>query len=43
MPGLPQKHDELLADLGIKTVSDPSSNKFFGTAGVLVAAVRKAR
>ncbi|WP_231340540.1 hypothetical protein [Arthrobacter sp. AK01] len=42
LAGLTEKHDELLAGLGIKTVRDLGSNKFFATAGVLVALAGKA-
>ncbi|MCT9871438.1 hypothetical protein [Paenarthrobacter aurescens] len=42
LAGLTEKHDELLAGLGIKTVGDLGSNKFFATAGVLVALAGKA-
>ena len=34
---LTEKHAELFAGLGIKTVRDLGSNKYFATAGVLVA------
>lgn len=37
LAGLTEKHDELLAGLGIKTVKDLGSNKYFAVAGVLVA------
>ncbi|ALV41419.1 hypothetical protein AU252_09855 [Pseudarthrobacter sulfonivorans] len=37
LAGLTDKHDELLAGLGIKTVRDLGSNKYFAMAGVLVA------
>ncbi len=37
LAGLTDKHAELLAGLGIKTVRDLGSNKFFAVAGVLVA------
>lgn len=37
LAGLTDKHDELLAGLGIKTLRDLGSNKYFATAGVLVA------
>jgi hypothetical protein len=42
LAGLTEKHDELLAGLGIKTVRDLGSNKYFATAGVLVALAGKA-
>ncbi|WP_131684172.1 hypothetical protein [Pseudarthrobacter sp. YALA5] len=37
LAGLTEKHAELLAGLGIKTIRDLGSNKYFATAGVLVA------
>ena len=37
LAGLTEKHDELLAGLGIKTIRDLGSNKYFAVAGVLVA------
>ena len=37
LAGLTEKHDELLANMGIKTIRDLGSNKYFATAGVLVA------
>ncbi|WP_248763369.1 hypothetical protein [Pseudarthrobacter sp. SSS035] len=37
LAGLTDKHDELLAGLGIKTVRELGSNKYFALAGVLVA------
>ena len=37
LAGLTEKHDELLASMGINTIRDLGSNKFFATAGVLVA------
>jgi hypothetical protein len=37
LAGLTEKHAELLAGLGIKTVRDLGSNKYFALAGVLVA------
>jgi hypothetical protein len=37
LAGLTAKHDELLASMGIKTIRDLGSNKYFATAGVLVA------
>lgn len=38
LAGLTEKHDAALADaLGIKTVADLGSNKYFALAGVLVA------
>jgi hypothetical protein len=37
LAGRTDKHAELLAGLGIKTVRDLGSNKYFAVAGVLVA------
>jgi len=37
LAGLTEKHNELLASMGINTIRDLGSNKFFATAGVLVA------
>ncbi|HET7140771.1 MAG TPA: hypothetical protein VFI36_11470 [Arthrobacter sp.] len=37
LAGLTEKHDEILAGMGIKTLRDLGSNKYFATAGVLVA------
>lgn len=37
LAGLTQKHDELLKSMGIRTVRDLGSNKYFAVAGVLVA------
>jgi hypothetical protein len=37
LAGLSDKHAELLAGMGIKTVRDLGSNKYFAVAGVLVA------
>ena len=37
LAGLTEKHDELLAGMGIKTIRDLGSNKYFATAEVLVA------
>jgi hypothetical protein len=37
LAGLTDKHAELLAGMGIKTVRDLGSNKYFAVAGVLVA------
>ena len=37
LAGLTDKHNEALASLGIKTVRDLGSNKYFAMAGVLVA------
>lgn len=42
LAGLTEKHDTLLAEaLGIKTVRDLGSNKYFALAGVLVALENK--
>jgi len=41
LAGLTGKHDELLAGMGIKTVADLGSNKYFAVAGVLVALAGK--
>ncbi|QHK20914.1 hypothetical protein GU243_15665 [Pseudarthrobacter psychrotolerans] len=37
LAGLTDKHNEVLASMGIKTVRDLGSNKYFAMAGVLVA------
>ncbi|GMA18505.1 hypothetical protein MM440_10825 [Arsenicicoccus piscis] len=37
LAGLTEKHDQLLAELGIKTVRDLGTNKYFALAGVLSA------
>lgn len=37
LAGLTEKHSELLASMGINTIRELGSNKFFATAGVLVA------
>jgi hypothetical protein len=38
LAGLTEKHDAALADaLGIRTIRDLGSNKYFAVAGVLVA------
>lgn len=37
LAGLTEKHDAILAEMGIKTVKDLGSNKYFALAGVLVA------
>ncbi|MCO4239551.1 hypothetical protein NG702_19440 [Pseudarthrobacter sp. MDT3-28] len=37
LAGLTDKHAEVLAGMGIKTVRDLGSNKYFAMAGVLVA------
>lgn len=41
LSGLTERHDELLKELGIKTVADLGSNKYFALAGVLVALSNK--
>ena len=41
LAGLTDKHDEILAGMGIKTIRDLGSNKYFATAGVLVALAGK--
>lgn len=42
LAGLTEKHDELLKEaLGIKTIEDLGSNKYFALAGVLVALAGK--
>jgi hypothetical protein len=37
LAGLTPAHDELLAQLNIKSIKDLGSNKYFALAGVLVA------
>lgn len=37
LAGLTERHDELLANLGIKTIADLGTNKYFSLAGALVA------
>ncbi|GAC1375394.1 MAG: hypothetical protein NVSMB43_14820 [Pseudarthrobacter sp.] len=37
LAGLTEKHDEILAGMGIKTVRDLGTNKYFALAGGLVA------
>lgn len=37
LAGLTDKHDEILAQMGIKTIRQLGSNKYFALAGVLVA------
>ena len=37
LAGLTERHDEILQGLGIKTIADLGSNKYFALAGVLVA------
>jgi len=42
LAGLTEKHDQQLAEsLGIKTLADLGSNKYFALAGVLVALAEK--
>ena len=41
LAGLTERHDELLKELGIRTVADLGSNKYFALAGVLVALSNK--
>lgn len=42
LAGLTERHDAALADaLGIKTIADLGSNKYFALAGVLVALSNK--
>ena len=42
LAGLTERHDQILADgLGIKTIADLGSNKYFALAGVLVALGQK--
>ncbi|MDR7158466.1 MULTISPECIES: hypothetical protein [unclassified Arthrobacter] len=37
LAGVTERHNELFASLGIKTIRDLGSNKYFAIAGVLVA------
>jgi len=37
LAGLTEKHDAILSEMGIKTIKDLGSNKYFAFAGVLVA------
>ena len=37
LAGLTPAHDELFAGIGIKSIKDLGSNKYFAVAGVLVA------
>lgn len=37
LAGLTERHDELLANFGIKTIADLGTNKYFSLAGALVA------
>ncbi len=41
LAGLTEKHDEMLAGMGIKTVRDLGTNKYFALAGVLAALENK--
>lgn len=41
LAGLTERHDAILADMGIKTIRDLGSNKYFAFAGVLVALAGK--
>jgi len=41
LSGWTEKHDEILAQLGIKTIEDLGKNKYFALAGVLVALSNK--
>ena len=41
LAGLTPAQDELLSGLGIKTIKDLGSNKYFAVAGVLVALAGK--
>lgn len=41
LAGLTPAHDEILSGLGIKTIKDLGSNKYFAIAGVLVALAGK--
>jgi hypothetical protein len=41
LAGLTAKHDEMLAGMGIKTVRDLGTNKYFAVAGVLAALENK--
>jgi hypothetical protein len=42
LAGLTERHDQILAaGLGIKTIADLGSNKYFALAGVLVALGQK--
>ncbi len=42
LAGLTEKHYEILAGMGIKSIRDLGSNKYFAVAGVLVALSGKA-
>ena len=37
LAGLTEKHDTMLAEMGITTIAQLGSNKYFALAGVLVA------
>jgi hypothetical protein len=41
LAGLTAKHDEMLAGMGIKTVRDLGTNRYFALAGVLAALENK--
>jgi hypothetical protein len=41
LAGLTTKHDEMFAGIGIKTVRDLGTNKYFAMAGVLAALENK--
>jgi hypothetical protein len=41
LAGLTAKHDEMFAGMGIKTVRDLGTNKYFAMAGVLAALENK--
>ncbi len=41
LAGLTERHDGILAELGIKTIRDLGSNKYFALSGVLVALSEK--
>lgn len=43
LAGLTEKHDALLKELGIDSVRELGSNKYFALAGVLVALEGKVR
>ena len=42
LAGLTEKHDTMLAEMGIKTIAQLGSNKYFALAGALVALAGKA-
>jgi hypothetical protein len=41
LAGLTERHDALLKELGIDTIAELGSNKYFALAGVLVALSNK--